>query len=52
MGDKTLAVLAIALCVIAILVDFTSKIMSIAVDGVLLSIVVCIIYKLTKKVKQ
>lgn len=48
MQDKLLSVLAIALCVIAVLVDFTSKFMSMVVDGVLLAIVAFIIYKLTK----
>tara|TARA_R110002012_G_scaffold303901_2_gene506155 strand:- start:19 stop:174 length:156 start_codon:yes stop_codon:yes gene_type:complete len=48
MSAKLLSWIAIGLCVFAILADFTSKLMSIMVDGVTLSIVIAIIYKLTK----
>lgn len=41
--------LAVALCVIAVLVDFASKFMSIVVDGVLLALVVGIIIKMNKQ---
>lgn len=43
---KFLSWLAIALCVFAILADFTSKIMSMTVDGVTLAIVIWIIIRL------
>lgn len=48
MSTRVLSWIAIGLCVFAILADFTSKIMSIAVDGITLGIVIAIIYKLTK----
>lgn len=48
MQNKLLCGAAIFLCLMAILFDATSKLMSIAIDGTLLSAVVLIIYHLAK----
>lgn len=48
MKDRAYMYLAIALCILASLVDFTSKIMSVATDGVILGVVILLLIKMNK----
>lgn len=47
--DRLLPYVALAFMVIAMLVDFTSKFLSILVDGVLLSVPIAIYFYLSRK---
>ncbi len=47
--DRFLPYVAMALCAVAIFADFASKILSITVDGIILSLVIAILYKMKNK---